>query len=355
MKMQSFMIYGATGYTGELAARMAVQKKMKPILAGRNRQKIEKLGSELNLDVRVFALDNLKTIEENIADCEFVLHCAGPFVDTAEPMAHACINTGTHYLDITGEIPVYQSLYLLNQKAIKKNTMVFPGAGFDIIPSDCLAASLKSKLPEADTLEIAFIGLGSGNISEGTAKSMLRQLPDGSMIRKNGKLEKIPLFSKNKKLQLSDKTYNLYSIPWGDVFTAFISTGIENITVYSAFSEFEANMARLGSFAFPAFKNEDILNAAEKVIETFIKNPDFKKRNESRCIFWGEATSRDGKKVSSVLETREGYSFTSESVLICAEKILAGDFRPGFQTPSTVYGPGLVYEISGTKDVLKSH
>src|SRR5215210_6724222 len=96
---ETWMIYGANGYTGELIAREAAKRGMKPILAGRSAERIEPLARELGFESRVFPVER-----PNLDGVELVLHCAGPFVRTSEPMVRACLDAGAHYFDITGEI-----------------------------------------------------------------------------------------------------------------------------------------------------------------------------------------------------------------------------------------------------------
>ena len=155
-----WLIYGANGYTGELIAREAAQRGMRPVLAGRNHTAIESLANELNLDYRVFGLDDSKAIETGLKDCALVLHCAGPFSHTARPMIDACLRTHTHYLDITGEIAVFELAATYDAVARLADIMLLPGVGFDVVPTDCLAAELKSRLPSATYLTLAFRGLG---------------------------------------------------------------------------------------------------------------------------------------------------------------------------------------------------
>src|SRR5262245_49498689 len=98
---RGFLLYGANGYTGELTARAAVARGLRPTLAGRSREKLESLARELALECRVFDLDDAQAVDAGLGGMAVVLHCAGPFSRTARPMADACLRTKTHYLDIT--------------------------------------------------------------------------------------------------------------------------------------------------------------------------------------------------------------------------------------------------------------
>ncbi|HEY1078348.1 MAG TPA: saccharopine dehydrogenase NADP-binding domain-containing protein, partial [Fontimonas sp.] len=152
----NWMVYGANGYTGELIAREAVKRGLKPILAGRRRESIEALARELGLKAKVFGLDDAVELARQLKGCSLVLHCAGPFSATAAPMMEACLAAGAHYLDITGEIGVFEHAQSLNSRASKARVVLCPGVGFDVIPTDCIAAALKQALPDATDLALGF-------------------------------------------------------------------------------------------------------------------------------------------------------------------------------------------------------
>src|SRR5687768_8923152 len=145
----SVVLYGATGYTGRLIARLASTYDIRPILAGRNPDAVAALARELGFEHRVFSLDDDAALERALRGASAVLHCAGPFSLTSEPMANACLRTGVHYIDITGEIDVFEQLHARDAAARAAGMMLLPGAGFDVVPSDCLAAHLKRRLPSA--------------------------------------------------------------------------------------------------------------------------------------------------------------------------------------------------------------
>ncbi|EKR65537.1 saccharopine dehydrogenase domain protein [Leptospira weilii str. 2006001853] len=347
-KKKNWLLYGANGYSGELIARKAVERGQKPILAGRSESKIRPLAEELGLPYRIFSLGNPKEVQAQILDCFLVLHCAGPFIETALPMAEVCIEAGVHYLDITGEISVYETLHSLSSKALAKKVMLLPGVGFDVVPTDCLAVMLKEKLPKAHSLELGFSGFT--DISRGTLKSMLAQLPHGSRVRRNGKIETIPQLSLKKVVEISGKYAEFFAIPWGDVFTSFISTGIPNITVYSSLPEFQTKILKLLQPTALFLKNSLILKGMQKLVELTVRGPNEEKRKKGAALLWGEAwTEANSKKVSIRMRCSEAYEFTVESALAAVAKVEKGKFQAGFTTPGKVFGSKFVLEIPGTK------
>lgn len=342
-----WMIYGASGYTGELIARKAVAMGLKPIIAGRNAEKITRLSHELTLENRIFSLTGEQTVMERIEDCHLVLHCAGPFIETAQTMAKACIATSTHYLDITGEIPVFESLYRLGHEAEKAGVLLLPGVGFDVVPTDCLALQLKEKMLNATYLSLSFLSLGG--ISPGTLKSALAQLPYGSKIRQNGQIVTIPHMSKTHSVRYGNKELKMYSIPWGDVFTAYYTTGIPNIEVYTYFSETQANIMSLLQPISLLFKFEPILKTAQWLAGISQTGPSEKVRETAKSIIWGEVMDSQGKKISCRLETKEAYYLTVETSILAVKRVLEGKILTGFKTPALAFGKDFILEVEGTK------
>ncbi|EXW49553.1 saccharopine dehydrogenase family protein [Acinetobacter baumannii 44467_9] len=226
----NWIIYGANGYTGELIAREAVRQGLKPTLAGHNKAKVEALAQELGLGYKAFGLDNVDAVSEQLKGFKLIMHCAGPFSATSKPMMEACIKAGAHYLDITGEISVFELAQSLNSQAEKADVVLCPGVGFDVIPTDCVAAALKEALPDATHLALGFDS--KTGLSPGTAKTSTEGMAEGGKIRKNGKITTVPLAHYVRTIDFGDGKKSAMSVPWGDVSTAFYTTGIPNIEVF---------------------------------------------------------------------------------------------------------------------------
>ena len=348
MDKKKWMIYGANGYSGELITRLARKVGLRPVLAGRNQNQIENLAKSLGLESAVFALDDVATVTRHLAEMELVLHCAGPYVKTAEPMVKAAIAAKTHYVDITGEIPAYELIHDYSDAAKDADIMLLPGSGFDIVPTDCVAAFLKEKMPKAEKLHLSFQGLGG--ISAGTLKSALGQMGSGSKIRKNGKLENIPFFSLRKEVSFAGELTSVYSIPWGDVYTAFFSTKIPNIEVYTEIPvpEFIADAISQSSGLQSFLGSDFIVNIGQSLVDAFVDGPDEKSRRTGKTIVIGEVWDAAGNYKKVRLTAKEGYSYTFESALASVRRILKGDFKPGFQTPSLAYGWKFALDVAGT-------
>ncbi|NJM53572.1 MAG: NAD(P)H-binding protein [Blastocatellia bacterium] len=340
----NFLIYGANGYTGELIVRYAVERGMKPILAGRNAEKVEVLAKQHNLDFRVFALEETAKLESALREVSFVLHCAGPFSITSKPMVEACLRTGRHYLDITGEIAVFEAMASLDKKAQEANIMIMPGVGFDVVPSDCLALYLKNRLPSATNLTLAFSGLGG--ISHGTQATMTMNVGKGGAVRRNGEITSVPAAWKTREIDFGEFKKVAVTIPWGDVSTAFYSTGIPNIEVYTVVPEDRLKLLKLSRYLGWLLATKPVQNYLQAQIP--IGGPSEEDRKNGKTLLWGEASDGQGNRVEARQQGYEGYTLTALTALKIAEKILDGNFCAGFQTPAKCYGADLILEIEGS-------
>ncbi len=338
-----FLIYGANGYTGELITRFAAERGLKPILAGRNAEKIEALANKYGFEFRVFDLSDSSGLYTALQEVEFVLHCAGPFSLTSELMVEACIRSKRHYLDITGEIAVFEAMAARDNLAKEAGVMVMPGVGFDVVPSDCLARHLKDRLPSATHLTLAFYGLC--RISHGTQATMTMNVGRGGAVRQNGEITSVPAAWKTREIDFGEVKKKGVTIPWGDVSTAFYSTGIPNIKVYTVLPEQQLKLLKLSRYLGWLLATSPVQNILQKQIPA--GGPSDEERENGKTYLWGEATDEAGNKVEARQFGMEGYTMTALTALKIAEKILDGNFCAGFQTPAKCYGADLILEIEG--------
>lgn len=346
-----WMIYGATGYTGELTAAEAVRRGMRPILAGRNEAAVASIAAKLGLNHRVFNLDDPAGCRQGVSGMKLVLHCAGPFSATSKPMVAACLDSAVHYLDITGEISVFAACHLLHEQAKHADVVLMPGAGFDVVPSDCLAASLVNALPAATRLQLAFEA--GGGPSPGTAKTSVEGLKMGGCIRRDGRLESVPLAWKTRKIPFAHAERTGVTIPWGDVYTAYVSTGIPDIEVYMALPPATiAHLRRLRWFQ-SLLSLSPVQSFLKKRIEKRISGPTERGRKESQSQLWGQVTTADGRTVEATMTTPNGYDLTVSASLGAVEFLFGNDVEGGFYTPSLLLGADYAAALPGVEFTLK--
>ena len=333
-----WLLYGANGYTGELIAREAARRGERPILAGRSAEKIEPLARELGCDWRAFDLARI-----DLTGVDAVLHCAGPFVRTSKPMVDACLAAGAHYLDITGEIAVFESIMARHDEAVARGVTLLPGVGFDVVPTDCLAAMLKAKLPDATELALAFY-TPRGEVSRGTLKTMIEGLGEGGAIRRGGKIVRVPLAYDVREIEFSCGKRTAMTIPWGDVSTAYHSTGIPNIRVYNAASPRAIRRVKWVQRLRPVIALRPVRALLQKFAER-TSGPSEDHRNKGRVYLWGRV-SNGTSEITMTMTTPEGYQFTVRSALDALDRVLRNP-KAGSYTPSRALGKDFVNTISG--------
>lgn len=345
--MNPVMIYGANGYTGKLIVAEAVKRGMHPVLAGRNRDALDALASPHKLTRRIFELHDAATIDRNLDGVQILLNCAGPFSQTCEPLLEACLRNKVHYLDITGEIDVFERCHHTHPRAQHEGVVVFPGTGFDVVPTDCLAAMLKQRMPDATQLLLGFDA--GGGPSPGTARTSVEGLAKGGRARINGELAEVPLAWKTREYTRTDGSVRTaMSIPWGDVYTAFVSTGIPNIETYMT--------APAKTISRLRWLNHLRWLLRMQAVQNFLKNkagqtpgPDATRRQRSACQVWGEVRNARGQQVNLSLLTPNGYELTVSASLGIVQHLLAHPVTGGYYTPSKLMGMNYVLGLPGVK------
>lgn len=341
-----WMIYGANGYTGRMVVEEAVKRGLRPVLAARNAAALEQLAQAHGLPVRAFALDNPMALRTGLNGIGLVLHCAGPFSATSAPMLDACLDVGAHYLDITGEIDVFAHCHARDAEAKQKGVVVLPGAGFDVVPTDCLAAILKRELPSAGALVLAFEA--GGGPSPGTAKTSVEGLGKGGRARIGGKLARVPLAWKTRTFERDGEQRFAMTIPWGDVYTAYLSTGIPDIEVYMGVPPATAARLRRLRLLGPLLGLGPVQAWLKRQVEKKVRGPSGDTRGKTGCVVWGEVRDDRGGEVKRILRTPNGYDLTVTASLGIVQRMLVEPAPPpGFHTPSALMGADYVLSLPG--------
>ncbi|SCK06177.1 trans-acting enoyl reductase family protein [Streptomyces sp. WMMB 322] len=342
------LIYGVTGYMGRLTAARAAEAGLRPVLAGRDPDRTAAIGRELGLPTRAFALDDPSAVRRGLADVTVVLNGAGPFGRTSRPLIEACIETGTHYLDFAGEVPEFEIAAGLGERARQAGVMLLPGAGFGVVPTDSLAVHLHRRLSGADRLEIAFQTVGG--LSRGTASTLLRDLPRTGVRRQGGSYVRHRAAAVTKKADFGAGPVTVASNPWrADLLTAAHSTGIPTIDTYTALPAPVRVLMRLAARLPRLFGSRAWYRLLDPLVRRLPAGPDEEELAKGSSHIWGRATAPDGRRVTATMHGPEAYEFTARTARLLLQRVLAGEFTPGFQTPASVYGPDLVLEIDGVR------
>jgi short subunit dehydrogenase-like uncharacterized protein len=343
----ALLVYGANGYTGALIAERAAAHGVRAILAGRRAESVNALGTRLGLPARVFGLDDRDGLNAALDGVTVVLNCAGPFSRTAAPLVEACLRARVHYLDITGELEVLEALAARDAEARAAGITVLPATGFDVVPSDCLAAEAHHRLPTATHLALAF--RAGTRMSRGTSMTTLENLSGGSAIRRDGAIVRIPSGGKTRSIDFGDGPQPAITIPWGDVATAYHTTGIPNIEVFVAVPRALRVGMRLARWAGPLLGSAPLQRFLKARVQAGPAGPSAEERARGVSHLWAEARDEAGHVVELRLETPEAYELTSWTALALAQRALRGELPLGFQTPARACGRGFVLQFPGVK------
>ncbi len=366
-----WMLYGANGYTGELIARAAVKRGLLPILAGRSREKFEPLARELGLECRAFSLDHVGQASDKpspqysnvVASHEYkgggldgvklVLHCAGPFSVTSAPMIEGCLAVGAHYLDITGEIAVLEHTHASGQaaRARERGVVLCSGVGFDVVPTDCVALRLKELLPDAVRLSLGFET--DSLPSPGTLKTALESLGNGMLCRREGAIVKTPVEETLREIDFGRGEVPAMAISWGDVSSAYYTTGIPNIDTWIPVPGKRPGVLKVFQAARPLLATGLIQSGLKKLVTKFVKGPTAAQRRKSHTWVWGEAVNSAGATQTVRIEIGNVYDVTVDAALTVVEHLLDTTPEGGSYTPAKLLGSGAVERLAGAGNNLK--
>jgi short subunit dehydrogenase-like uncharacterized protein len=262
-------------------------------------------------------------------------------------MIEACLLAGVNYLDITGEIEVIELVAQQHQRAVKAGVSLMPAVGFDVVPSDCLAAQLSAAQPTASELRLAISTQLS--ISPGTAKTVFAQLPHGGRVRADGHIVRVPVAHETTRIRFPSGARQAVSVPWGDVSSAFHTTGIPDIHVYFAMPSKMIRSLRRWRWLLPLTRFGLSQRVGRRWIERYILGPPPNERAIGRAELWGRVTTPGGNVAEATLVTPEGYTLTAEVALEILNRTLAGEVGPGFSTPAKTFGGEFIKTFDGVR------
>ncbi len=180
-------VYGATGFTGRLIARELRRLDAEFLIAGRNREKLEAMSEELGgVAIAAVPIDDDRGLREMLEPCSTVIACAGPFTLHGEPILRAAAETGTHYLDTTGEQTFIKLAFdRYGERAKATGGALISGMGFDYAPGDLIAALTAEGMGALDEITIAYCVHGFAP-THGTALSALEIMQGGDFVWTEG-------------------------------------------------------------------------------------------------------------------------------------------------------------------------
>lgn len=323
------MIYGAAGYTGGMAAEHAATAGLSLLLGGRekDRQALEVLASRIGGEVRIFRLDDPAGIRAGLTDVTVILNAAGPFMNTAEPLMSAAIASGVHYLDFSAELDTYREALALDARARAAGIMLLPGSGGSVAMLGCLAAHAVRRVD--DPLKISIALEVAGAMSRGSATSASQNIaPDALQLVDGELVSRSP--DDVRDFNFGNGPRSSFPVTLPDLVTIHNATGVLNIETF----------VHISAGSFPSGD-----------IKHLPTGPTREERDANRYHAAVEVTGAGGTVVRSLLDTVNGYTFTSMAAVEAARRVIAGEVRLGFQTPASLFGQGFAETIADTRIV----
>jgi len=325
--MKKLMIYGAAGYTGRMASANARAHGLDLVVAGRPKDepKLTLLAGDLGAEYRLFTLDDAQATSEALAGITAVLNCAGPFMRTAEPLMRACIAARVHYLDIAAELDSYRLAEELDQAAQAAGVMLLPGSGGSVAMLGSLAGHAAKRVPAPTKLSIALHV--AGGFSRGSAISASENVTTETLRRVGGALVARSA-EEVRDFDFGSGPAACFPVTLPDLITIWRATNIPNIETF----------VHVSNGAFP-----------DGDLAAMPDGPTLAEREANRYHAAVEVAGEDGKITCSVLDTVNGYTFTTIAAAEAARRVLGGEARPGFQTSAAVFGVRFAETIANTR------
>ncbi len=336
-KNNSILVYGANGYSAQLIIEKLIHEGIVPVLAGRNEDAVKFVADKFNCNYKIFDLADEVVTRTAVVEFDFLLNCAGPFKFTANHLIDACLASQTNYLDITGEIQVIEYAWSKNEAAKTAEIIIAPGVGFDVIPTDCLAKNLYNTMPDADSLKLGLL-TKHGKISRGTLLTTLEMLAESGKIRRDGKIIDSRIGEYSYSINNDNFKFSGISIPWGDVSSAYYSTGIKNITVFLGVPRKMLKHSTLTKYVRKIISSKLAHNIIARSIKRKITGPTLNERNNAETFLWGKVENKNGDYIESCYQVMEGYNSTQKGAVEIFTKLLKTQNLYGTKTPSMIMG-----------------
>ncbi len=344
----SVLVYGATGYTGELVARHARDAGLDVVVAGRRPGPLQAVAGELGLPARTFGLDDPEGLRAGLDGVTAVLNAAGPFEVTAPPLLDACLAAGIHYLDLAGEVPAVAAAAARHDAAVAAGVTVLPAVGFGVVATDLAAAVAASELDAPVELDIAFRTVGG--VSRGTASVLLPTLHHAGVRRQDGQLVPARPASRSLRVDLGSGPRTVVLNPWrADIVTAARTTGAATVTTYQDLPAPLRALMRSG----PRVRRLLDTAAWQRLVATLVRRlPDGPGPTQLAAGYvevWARATDAAGHSAAVTLRGPEAYLFTARSAAAVLVGIDAGGTPAGYHTPVGLFGTELADRIEGVR------
>jgi short subunit dehydrogenase-like uncharacterized protein len=354
-------VYGATGYTGKLVARELQRRGLDFVLSGRSAGKLRALADDLGGGpaVRPASLDDRDALRHVLGDCAAVINCAGPFNRYGEPVVRSAVETGTHYVDTTGEQPYMRFIYeRLDDAAQAAEVALVPAVGFDYVPGDLLAPLVARSVEPLEEMVVAYAARGFAG-TRGTLQSALDMLRSGGVAFRDGELREVGHKPRRIHFTFPEPIGRLAMLPYpsGEVLTV-----PRHIKTRNVVSLINAGVAappgmpeELVAFTSPGLTlalHTPIKALADLAIQRLPEGPSDADRRAAQFTVAIVARGEDGRVARGVVHGSDVYGLTAVTAVHSAALLAdEGYDRAGALSPATAFEPTEFLDFLGDHGV----
>jgi short subunit dehydrogenase-like uncharacterized protein len=333
------LVYGVLGYTGNLFLERALDRSL-PIVLGAREAELRGTAQRLGLDHRVFEICDTQSIAACLSDIRAVVNLASISYSVNRFLIDACIQTGTHYVDLAAECSDMIQVLTHHDAALARGVMLMPGAGFNVIMTDIAGVIASESLAEPTRLCLGFATFGRP--SRGTIRSLLRLATEPGYTRRAGELVAARSALQRRTFRAEGKDYSLISnASMGDVITSFRSTGIRDIAAFSYYPWILAQFMRGRLNWLRVF-----LNRYARWF--FALGPSDGELESQHTYAWAQVENARGGSASVVITGPHAYIFTVKAIGRIIDQLVRNNVNPGF-TPPSFFGRPLIEGIDGVR------
>lgn len=297
-------IYGASGHTARFVIAEVLRRGHSPIAVGRGESRVATAVALHGADVetRIATLDSPEELNRALAGAEVVIHCAGPFLDTAQPLIEAALRNRVHYFDITAEQgSALSTLERFDAPARERGISVVPAAGFYGGLGDLLATYAMDGWTQADRIDIA-IALDHWWPTHGTRRTGQRNTGPRLTLANGHLTPLVPSMPSSWSFPAPFGTQNVVELPFTETILIARHLAVREIHNY-------LNQAPLRDLRDPA---------TPEPLAT-----DERGRSNQRFVI--DATVRNGDETHRVVvEGRDIYATTAPIVVEAVERVCRG-------------------------------
>jgi short subunit dehydrogenase-like uncharacterized protein len=338
--MARIVLFGATGYTGRLAADALVRRGARPVLAARSPDKVRGLAEALGgLEHVVADVGRPDTIRALVSAGDVLVSTVGPFMRWGAPAVEAAVAAGAHYLDSTGEPPFIRQVFeRWGPRAEAAGCSLLTAMGYDFVPGNLAGALALERATGASGVRVGYFFTGSGSIrgaaSGGTVASLAGVMLEPGFAWQGGRLQDERGAARVHTFTGRDGRLTGVSVAGSEHFALpRLRPGLRDVEVYLGwFGPASRPMQAFSAAGAAALRIPGFKAGADRLVGRLVPGstggPDAGARSRTGSLAVAEALDASGRVLERVeLRGPNGYSYTGDMLAWAAEQALAGGLR----------------------------